>query len=111
HRRPPGARDGRHRAGMARTDRATARPGTPRAGARLMATGQDTRTWERREEAAVTPRTARTEAGALRLALSRIDRVWAACAVLAALAVLVAAFRPLWSMELLAPQYPGGLHL
>lgn len=76
-----------------------------------MATGQDTRSWERREEAAATPRTARTEAGALRLTLSRIDRVWAACAVLAALAVLVASFRPLWSMELLAPQYPGGLHL
>ncbi len=41
----------------------------------------------------------------------RIDRVWAACAVVAALVILVAAFMPLWRMELLAPQYPAGLTL
>ncbi|MCK9485153.1 MAG: nitrous oxide reductase family maturation protein NosD [Dehalococcoidia bacterium] len=73
-----------------------------------MATRQDTGAWERPERTAEEPR----EAGsAVSLAWSRIDRVWGVCAVLAALAVLAAAFRPLWRMELLAPQYPGGLHL
>lgn len=41
----------------------------------------------------------------------RIDRLWAACAVIAALAVVAAAFLPLWQMKLRAPQYPAGLRL
>jgi len=40
-----------------------------------------------------------------------LDRLWAGCALVAAALMAVAAFLPLWSMTLLAPQYPGGLVL
>ncbi len=39
------------------------------------------------------------------------DRLWAGCALAAAVLVAVAAFLPLWQMTLNAPQYPQGLHL
>src|SRR5688572_27132364 len=42
---------------------------------------------------------------------ARIDRVWAATAITAAVLFAVAAFLPLWTMTLRAPQYPDGLTL
>lgn len=41
----------------------------------------------------------------------RVDWPWTISLVLAAGALLLAFFLPLWSMTLLAPQYPGGLDL
>lgn len=39
------------------------------------------------------------------------DPLWFACSLLAAAMAGVAGLLPLWRMELLAPQYPAGLHL
>ncbi|MBA4180210.1 MAG: hypothetical protein C0506_06425 [Anaerolinea sp.] len=45
------------------------------------------------------------------VARRRVDPVWAACSILASLLILVAAFLPLWKLELVAPQYPKGLFI
>ncbi|MCC6236697.1 MAG: hypothetical protein IT299_03885 [Dehalococcoidia bacterium] len=39
------------------------------------------------------------------------DRLWLACSLLAAVALVTSAWLPLWTMELHAPQYPRGLTL
>ena len=44
------------------------------------------------------------------VALGR-DRVWTACSLIAAALLTAACFLPLWTMELIAPQYPAGLEL
>lgn len=41
----------------------------------------------------------------------RVDWVWTVCALAAAGLLAAAAFMPLWTMRLLAPQYPNGLEL
>ncbi len=41
----------------------------------------------------------------------RIDGVWAVCSLVASALILVAAFLPLWRLELVAPQYPKGLFI
>ena len=41
----------------------------------------------------------------------QVDRPWAACAVAAAVLLVIAALLPLWTMTLRAPQYPDGLVL
>lgn len=41
----------------------------------------------------------------------RFDRLWAGCALIAAVLMVVAFFLPLWKMTLLAPQYPDDIHL
>ena len=38
-----------------------------------------------------------------------IDRLWAVCSFVAGVLIVVAAFLPLWKLELVAPQYPKGL--
>lgn len=43
--------------------------------------------------------------------LGRLDPAWLACTLSAAVVLSVAAFMPLWTMVLHAPQYPGGLKL
>lgn len=59
-----------------------------------------------------TERTPRPAARATaRFARLHVDRVWLACALGAAVLLVVAAFLPLWTMTLKAPQYPGGLGL
>lgn len=57
------------------------------------------------------PTTSATGEAAGWLTRPRIDPVWAVCSVLAAFAVIASAFRPLWELELRAPQYPAGLSL
>ncbi len=49
--------------------------------------------------------------GRLTSAFGRPDRLWSACALLAAVLVAVAAWLPLWEMDMHAPQYPQGLTL
>ncbi|GAB4333843.1 MAG: hypothetical protein Kow0010_20530 [Dehalococcoidia bacterium] len=59
-----------------------------------------------------TERTTRAQTRASSLfAKLQVDRVWLGCALGAAVLLLVAAFMPLWTMNLKAPQYPGGLGL
>ena len=41
----------------------------------------------------------------------RIDRVWVVCSAVASVLILIAAFLPLWRLELVAPQYPRGLFI
>lgn len=43
--------------------------------------------------------------------LNPADRLWAACSFIAAGMILIAAFMPLWRLELVAPQYPDGLFI
>ena len=40
-----------------------------------------------------------------------IDRLWAVCSFVAGVLIVVAAFLPLWKLELVAPQYPKGLFI
>jgi nitrous oxidase accessory protein len=42
---------------------------------------------------------------------ARTDFLWAGSSILAAILLAVAAFQPLWTLNLKAPQYPGGLHM
>lgn len=49
--------------------------------------------------------------GRLASVFGRVDRLWAACALVAAIMVFVGAQLPLWEMEMQAPQYPQGLTL
>ncbi|HEY4669998.1 MAG TPA: nitrous oxide reductase family maturation protein NosD [Tepidiformaceae bacterium] len=42
---------------------------------------------------------------------ARIDMFWASSAIIAAVLLAIAAFQPLWTLELKAPQYPAGLFL
>ena len=44
-------------------------------------------------------------------ALRRTDRVWAACALVAATLVFVGSRLPMWHLDMHAPQYPKGLTL
>lgn len=61
---------------------------------------------------AQTERTTRTASRPLAIfAKFEVDRVWLGCALGAAILLLIAAFLPLWTMTLKAPQYPGGLGL
>ena len=39
------------------------------------------------------------------------DPVWAVCSAIAVALIVVAAFLPLWRLELVAPQYPNGLFI
>src|SRR5690606_26751390 len=39
------------------------------------------------------------------------DRLWLACSIIAATLLTAACFLPLWTMNLIAPQYPAGLEL
>ncbi len=52
----------------------------------------------------------RTKEGARSTAVGR-DRVWLTCSLIAAALLTVACFLPLWTMNLIAPQYPAGLEL
>lgn len=49
--------------------------------------------------------------GRLTSVFGRVDRLWAACAFVAAVLVFVGAQLPFWRMEMHAPQYPQGLEL
>lgn len=44
-------------------------------------------------------------------AFRHVDRIWAACALLAAIMVLAGALLPMWELDMHAPQYPQGLTL
>jgi nitrous oxidase accessory protein len=60
------------------------------------------------------PATTRSTPGpqALTRRLARpTDPLWAAISVVASVLILVAAFLPLWQLELVAPQYPNGLFI
>lgn len=39
------------------------------------------------------------------------DPVWAVCSAIAVVFIAIAAFLPLWRLELVAPQYPNGLYI
>lgn len=39
------------------------------------------------------------------------DPVWAVCSAIAVVFITIAAFLPLWRLELVAPQYPNGLYI
>jgi nitrous oxidase accessory protein len=61
------------------------------------------------ESRGATHRSATTkDAARTRLA---VDKLWLGCALAAAALMTIAAFMPLWTMTLLAPQYPDGLQL
>ncbi len=49
--------------------------------------------------------------GQLTSVFGRVDRLWAACALLAAVMVFVGSRLPMWHMDMQAPQYPQGLSL
>ncbi|RJQ08200.1 MAG: cytochrome C [Dehalococcoidia bacterium] len=49
--------------------------------------------------------------GRLSSTFGRIDRLWAACALLAAVMVFTGSRLPLWHLDMRAPQYPQGLTL
>lgn len=49
--------------------------------------------------------------GRLTSAFGRVDRLWAACALLTAVMVFVGSRLPLWHLDMQAPQYPRGLTL
>lgn len=59
---------------------------------------------------ATTERLSRPAAIALP-ARRRIDGIWAVCSLVASALILIAAFLPLWKLELVAPQYPKGLFI
>lgn len=49
--------------------------------------------------------------GRLTSVFGRVDRLWAACALLAAVMVFAGSRLPMWHMDMQAPQYPQGLSL
>lgn len=49
--------------------------------------------------------------GRLMSAFGRVDRPWAACALLAAVMVFAGSRLPMWHLDMQAPQYPKGLTL
>ncbi|MGD9934852.1 MAG: nitrous oxide reductase family maturation protein NosD [Dehalococcoidia bacterium] len=47
----------------------------------------------------------------IRILARPADPVWAVCSAIAVALIVVAAFLPLWRLELVAPQYPNGLFI
>lgn len=52
-----------------------------------------------------------SRSGRLTSVFGRVDRLWAACALLAAVMVFAGSRLPMWHMDMQAPQYPQGLSL
>lgn len=53
----------------------------------------------------------RSPSGRLMSALRPVDRLWAACSLLAAVMVFAGSRLPMWHLDMQAPQYPKGLTL